>query len=494
MCWILLLLNACEKEQKVDTNESINNQGVTFEGIISKTRVTENTWDKGDAIGIFAIKAEGTIPEDIVNDISNIKFITNNADGKFTAESTKIYFPETEVDFIAYYPYQEGIKNGIYEIDITNEDTLGDIDLLYSDNAKSLSGSHKDVNLSFCHMLSMVTLEIITEEEIPSIEEMTIDIKDVTTKATFNLSNKDIINKEQFTNKITPKVILEKTKGTAKATAIMIPGQEMSNTTIVFTIGKNVIEWKPKNNILESNNWYNYKIKLSHTEATEIGDCTINDWIKTEVDDEFEITINPEDKENNESDNDTNTKDKLLYLGSNFNNEEEFTDTKIIPNNTTKGLIQWRHEIGINSSPAIHLEANNANNSNRNENDFVYAAKVDENKLMNPSKQISIFIKGKSENGITFCLTEITETGRQSSAYYYVDNSNMNNIITPTKKRKDYDKAKQGIDTKDEWIEIQIDTSNLNDLYDEVQIINTFGILIERYKDYDIIIDDITIK
>ena len=67
-----------------------------------QTRVTDNSWDAGDAIGIYALKAGNPLSDvAIFDEKQNVKY-TTSGNAAFTAVGAPINFPEKgNLDFVS---------------------------------------------------------------------------------------------------------------------------------------------------------------------------------------------------------------------------------------------------------------------------------------------------------------------------------------------------------------------------------------------------------
>ena len=91
-----------EAEVVADSNQAI------FSGVIQKpqTRVTDTSWDKNDAIGVYAFIAGETV---VFEKKTNVEY-TTIGDGKFNPKvsAQAIRFSiEEDLDFVAYHPYDD---------------------------------------------------------------------------------------------------------------------------------------------------------------------------------------------------------------------------------------------------------------------------------------------------------------------------------------------------------------------------------------------------
>ena len=79
---LIALLGACSNDNE-DLNIKNNNKALTFDSNIvpTQTRVTDNKFDKDDAIGVFAYDLENSALK------SNAKHLFNDTDNKFIPTS-----------------------------------------------------------------------------------------------------------------------------------------------------------------------------------------------------------------------------------------------------------------------------------------------------------------------------------------------------------------------------------------------------------------------
>lgn len=275
----MVLLASCESEKDDLTNPLLNDNQVKFQGTIGEavsTRATGTAWDAGDAIGVYALTANQTLPSGIYDGKANVKY-TTPGDGVFTGATTAITFPdEGNLDFIAYYPYQESITDFTYSINVANQSNPAAIDLLYSYNAKGVNKSTPSVGLEFKHQLSLLVLNIAAGDGVESLDGLTASIRDLKTDGTFNLAD-GAITTGSTSNTITPVVAASGTNGTA--TAVLVPGQDLGSSKITFSLAGKVYEWTPGTQPLESGKRYTYSLQLSTTGITTLQPtATIIDW------------------------------------------------------------------------------------------------------------------------------------------------------------------------------------------------------------------------
>ena len=272
-----------------------------FSGKIGElqTRVTDNSWENGDAIGIYALNAGAELSEVAIFDgKSNVKY-TTDAEGNFTAAAAPINFPnDGDLDFVAYYPYTSPITDYKYSIDVTTQSDFAAIDLLYSDNAKQHNKANPNVDLVFNHMLSKLVLNVELGENLTSLQGLTAGINDVVVDGSLALAD-GVVATGTTRKDITPHVAVASGNETATVSAIVVPGQNLKDVTIVFSLGGKDYKWTPTTQELESTYKYSYIIKLTLDESGEpivvpvkVG-ATINDWNDPQIGD-TPIVLDPE--------------------------------------------------------------------------------------------------------------------------------------------------------------------------------------------------------
>jgi hypothetical protein len=177
-------LSACNNDTEIDYEQCL----ATFScGIndATSTRMTDITWDKGDAIGISAASADN------MTTATNIKYSTDNGDGIFTAAtaSSAITFGSTKtVEFTAYYPYtaDNNIVDGNISVSTDANYQGSAIDYMFA------SGSGKsakpNVALQFSHKMSRVILNFKTGNGVSTLENMDFTLSGLILNGKFSTS------------------------------------------------------------------------------------------------------------------------------------------------------------------------------------------------------------------------------------------------------------------------------------------------------------------
>lgn len=285
-----MALTACSNEETI--NEGATNDRVALQvtsGI--QTRAIGSTWQKDDAIGIYMLKAGGTV---IAENATNKRYTTDAESNAFKAEDYEtIYFPVdgSDVDFIAYYP-QQTLTDGSMTINVSSQTSLPKIDLMtakvQSADSKKYNKSQPNVAFNFSHKLTKIELNIAygTGLTAKDLEGLTVEITNQRTKASYTpLTETLTLNTDQ-----TPQAVTFNTaENGMTAEAILLPNSEVfnpqiANRQLVFTLknpgvdGKTeVFRWSiidEKDFKAGERNIYNITINRTGLTVT----ATIEDW------------------------------------------------------------------------------------------------------------------------------------------------------------------------------------------------------------------------
>lgn len=144
-------------------------------------RASNTTWAIDDAIGVS-----------MSGRYSNVKYVTENGDGKF--DGSVMYFKNKQepVTISAYYPFSgtEGqapeVISASTTVDLQTDAEQPKFDFLYAvkDN---VTGAQPDVNLAFSHKMSKVTLVFINGNDGTDVSKITsVQLKGLYLSGTFN--------------------------------------------------------------------------------------------------------------------------------------------------------------------------------------------------------------------------------------------------------------------------------------------------------------------
>ncbi len=187
-----MLICACTNQENILVDNVISTP-ITFTSYKQNntpTRAYDNSWEINDSIGVY-MKFAGEELSDtfIVDEAINVSYITTVGNGYFSPATQAIHFPEDNsyVDFIAYYPYRNLENSYIYPVDLTNQNNLSAIDLLYAANLTNISSRPNALNLAFTHQLARLSIQTIDTDGI--LQPLTLRLSNVVLKADFRLAD-----------------------------------------------------------------------------------------------------------------------------------------------------------------------------------------------------------------------------------------------------------------------------------------------------------------
>lgn len=277
---LALLVQSCKNDDYRDQGPGMGGNGkaqfTSSIGGTPTTRVTGNTWDSKDAIGVFMKQGTG-----LSNVLASNKKYTTEGNGNFSGDGSEVInYPDTgSVDFIAYYPYTANLSGTTLPVSVATQTNLSAIDVLYSNNATGLSKASGTANLNFAHKLAKIEFTVKAGNGVADVNGLSVAYKNVNTTASLDLATGTL------SGAATPKDVTAKT--TAKAPgqfveAILLPG-DYSAKTVVFTLASGTYTWTlPANTTFDVNKKYTFDITLQTSstgnQVAVTGAGTITDW------------------------------------------------------------------------------------------------------------------------------------------------------------------------------------------------------------------------
>ena len=198
-----LLLTSCN-EDEFGNNSDIpdTSDEITFEiGFAPQTRVSTgadfiNAWENGDAIGLFAVRHNGSGGTLAASDnyIHNVKLTFNGTDWM---PETPLYYPGADkLDFYAYYPYRATAINPTAIVFNVQPDQYASTDFKSSDFMLSTPLTDitkgETVNLSFNHKLALLQVKVSNQTGTAINNNFRVTLSAVTPQITANLSDGSI--------------------------------------------------------------------------------------------------------------------------------------------------------------------------------------------------------------------------------------------------------------------------------------------------------------
>lgn len=243
----------------------------------TKTRAYNDTWEPGDAIGVYTKNAGESLATAALDE--NVKYVTNGT-SNFEPASGGIVFPPdgTAIDFISYYPYQEEIIGFIFPVDVSDQSSQPDIDLLYSENATNASTGNPEVRLTFSHCLCKIVLNIEHENPSADLSELTVILANTPTKANFSLVN-GTLGSATGTGNILAKMSPDGTF----AEAIVLPTTNLAGMELWFIVSETEVYKYPLGSALHITSFdkstkYTYNVTMGTDSEPVITTGSISTW------------------------------------------------------------------------------------------------------------------------------------------------------------------------------------------------------------------------
>lgn len=263
-----------------DNSEWYGSEGIVFTTAI-QSRVSGNTWNANDEVGIYMMNAGGTIDAATAQ---NKKYIAQTNGTLTAASGNGIYLPESgSVDFIAYYPYTTSVSGNKIAVNVSDQSKPAAIDLIYSNGTKGVAATtSSNISLTFTHKLSKMTINVSKDATIETLNGLTIDMNGISTEGEFNLGNGTLTATTGTNQK---DVAMNVNAEGTTATAIILPtaaSTDQTAVTLKFNLaGKSYTYTLTDASIFEEGKNVTFNANLSINNGkpvVTVGTATIEDW------------------------------------------------------------------------------------------------------------------------------------------------------------------------------------------------------------------------
>lgn len=281
-----------------DNSEWYGSEGIVFTTAI-QSRVSGNTWNANDEVGIYMMNAGGTIDAATAQ---NKKYIAQTNGTLTAASGNGIYLPESgSVDFIAYYPYTTSVSGNKIAVNVSDQSKPAAIDLIYSNGTKGVAATtSSNISLTFTHKLSKMTINVSKDATIETLNGLTIDMNGISTEGEFNLGNGTLTTTAGTNQK---DVAMNVNAEGTTATAIILPtaaSTDQTAVTLKFNLaGKSYTYTLTDTSIFEEGKNVTFNANLSINNGkpvVTVGTATIEDWTEKpggDINVDFEGEVQP---------------------------------------------------------------------------------------------------------------------------------------------------------------------------------------------------------
>lgn len=275
-----LALMSCTNND--DNSEWYGSEGIVFTTAI-QSRVSGNTWNANDEVGIYMMNAGSGIEAAIAQ---NKKYIAQTNGTLTAAPGNGIYLPESgNVDFIAYYPYTTSVSGNKLAVNVSDQSNPAAIDLIYSNGTKGVAATTATtISLGFTHQLTKVTLNVTKDETIETLNGLGVNIKGISTEGEFNLAD-GTLTATAGTNNKDVAMYIDAQGTTATATAIILPtaaSTDQTSLNLTFNLnGQSFTHTISDASIFEKGTNVSFNAKLSINNGkpvVTVGNATISNW------------------------------------------------------------------------------------------------------------------------------------------------------------------------------------------------------------------------
>lgn len=354
-----------------DNSEWYGSEGIVFTTAI-QSRVSGNTWNANDEVGIYMMNAGGTIDAATAQ---NKKYIAQTNGTLTAASGNGIYLPESgSVDFIAYYPYTTSVSGNKIAVNVSDQSKPAAIDLIYSNGTKGVAATtSSNISLTFTHKLSKMTINVSKDATIETLNGLTIDMNGISTEGEFNLGNGTLTATAATNQK---DVAMNVNAEGTTATAIILPtaaSTDQTAVTLKFNLaGKSYTYTLTDTSIFEEGKNVTFNANLSINNGkpvVTVGTATIEDW-----------TEKPGGDINVDFDGEVQPGKETVVLDESFaTGQGNFTiEDKQLPEG---GSYVWKHDAGTTTggTPYYYMKASA----------FISGAKASESWLISPEVDLS---------------------------------------------------------------------------------------------------------
>lgn len=274
-----LMIVACNKQvpekKPVPEQPEPQKEGISFKGTIKPmSRATDNGFEAGDAIGVFAVeKTTGNVSGRLMssNYADNVKYVYSN--GLFSGATSVIEQPTDKplMFYKAVYPYSFDLRNEFsfaVGSDQSNSSSYTMSDLMTADTEAT---TEVTPHLVFSHKLSNIIINLKYEEKPGGSEQMFFNNVLVEAKAN--------INENTFTAFGTTKTVIASGNGN-NSFKVILPPQTIAEkvTLITLKVGSKTFTFFPESDFIwKSGMQYTYDVTVSKAGIISFT-SSINPW------------------------------------------------------------------------------------------------------------------------------------------------------------------------------------------------------------------------
>lgn len=270
---------------------STESRGPITDGTQVEAKATVRT-NVSDTLDAFAANTViGIFMESSLPDLSAANYPYYTAEGGKkacffpVAANQTLYYPINgdPVNFIAYAPYHTEAATGYIPVNLSEQDSLSTLDLLYAGRVVGKSATDPEVWFLFRHVLSKLHFSLYAGEGFSdeNLMGMQVTVRGISTRASFSVMANSLTEHSSPTDSIhiTPNRQLT-------AEAIVLPIDQAGGIELAFTLQQHTLRYiLPAGQSFLPGTQYNYTVKINN--PTDPGPspepsleivCSISDW------------------------------------------------------------------------------------------------------------------------------------------------------------------------------------------------------------------------
>lgn len=249
-----------------------------------QTRAFDDQWEAGDKIGIFMLNNKQSTVADGYDNVP-YRVESAGAGGKAFSPLTEVIYLPTDGsmrDFVAYYPYSaDKVTDGVYNIDLTEQNPQKDIDFMTADKVTDKSRIDANVSFRFTHKLVKIVMDIKAGNGLTAddLKNLSVRLMGQPTLGKFNVLNDHNVTATSTDKKTIS--LLANADGT-QAEGIVFPSENYNGMNFIFTTkSMGSYEWELNKSIestkFEAGKKYEYTITVHRTGLSVTS--SITDWL-----------------------------------------------------------------------------------------------------------------------------------------------------------------------------------------------------------------------
>lgn len=276
---VATMFASCQKSQE-QTSEVSGSAEVTFTLGVS-TRANDMGWEENQEykIGVFMYESGGSG----IYAKNRLYATSDVTSGIFSSDDPLIYPEGSDVDFIAYYPYSDGVAGSVAIVSTVDQSSQEKIDAL-DFMVASATGCNEESTptLNFSRKMSKIEINVTYKETMQDAILTDIELMSIATSGTFSFVNSSTgrENTSMVASETNSTISMFFNQTDNKIEAIIVPQTISSSKLVVMVDGEYFVT--TISGKFEQAKQYNYNLVIGK-DTVEFTEGTITDWIEIDI-------------------------------------------------------------------------------------------------------------------------------------------------------------------------------------------------------------------